>query len=68
MTLNIIIALIKSIDQNNNVVSNGKLIEKVSDYLRILRVKNVNKLIIGNLNINSVSNNFDKLKLCSRQG
>ena len=68
MTLNIIIALIKSIDQNNNVVSNGKLIEKVSDYLRILRVKNVNKLIIGNLNINSVSNKFDKLKLCSRQG
>ena len=52
-----------SIDYNNNVVSNEKVIEKDSDFLRILRVKNVNRLIIGNLNINSISNKFDQLKL-----
>ena len=45
-----------SIDYNNNVVSTEKLIEKDSDFLRILRVKNVNRL-------NSVSNKFDQLKL-----
>ena len=38
-------------------------IEKDSDFLRILRVKNMNRLIIGNLNINSISNKFDQLKL-----
>ena len=38
-------------------------IEKDSDFLRILRVKNVNRLIIRNLNINSISNKFDQLKL-----
>ena len=52
-----------SIDYNNNVVSNEKVIEKDSDFFRILRVKNVNRLIIGNLNINSISNKFDQLKL-----
>ena len=52
-----------SIDYNNNVVSNKKVIERDSDFLRILRVKNVNRLIIGNLNINSISNKFDQLKL-----
>ena len=41
-------------------------IEKDSDFLRILRVKNVNRLIIGNLNINSISNKFDQLKLFAR--
>ena len=39
-----------SIDYNNNVVSNEKVIEKDSDFLRILRVKNVNRLIIRNWN------------------
>ena len=52
-----------SIDYNNNVVSNEKVIEKDSDFLHILRVKNVNRLIIGNLNMNSISNKFDQLKL-----
>ena len=52
-----------NIDYNNNVVSNEKVIEKDSDFLRILRVKNVNRLIIRNLNINSISNKFDQLKL-----
>ena len=33
-----------------------KVIEKNSDFLRILRVKNVNRLILGNLNINLISN------------
>ena len=52
-----------SIDYNNNVVSNEKVIEKYSDFLRILRVKNVNRLIIVNLNINYVLNKFGQLKL-----
>ena len=39
------------------------MIEKDSYILLILRVKNVNRLIIGNLNINSISNKFDQLKL-----
>ena len=39
-----------SIDYNNNVVSNEKVIERDSDFLRILRVKNVNRLIIRNWN------------------
>ena len=43
-----------SIDYNNIVASNEMVIEKDSDFLRILRVKNVNRLIIGNLNINSI--------------
>ena len=41
-----------SIDYNNNVVSHEEVIEKDSDFLPIFRVKNVNRLIIGNLNIN----------------
>ena len=52
-----------SIDYNNNAVSNGKVIEKDSDFLPVLRVKNMNRLIIRNLNINSISNKFDQLKL-----
>ena len=52
-----------SIDYNNNVVKNEKVIEKDSDFLRILRAKNMNRLITGNLNINSISNKFDQLRL-----
>ena len=52
-----------TIDCNNNVVSNKKMIEKDSDFLRVLWVKNVNRIIIGNLNINLISNKFDQLKL-----
>ena len=39
------------------------MIEKDSDFLRNLRVKNVNRLIVRNLNINTISNKFDQLKL-----
>ena len=66
ITANRILTLIKhnnSIDYNNNVVRNEKVIEKDSDFLRILRAKNMNRLIIGNLNINSISNKFDQLRL-----
>ena len=52
-----------SIDYNHDVVRNEKVIEKDSDFLRILRAKNMNRLIIGNLNINSISNKFDQLRL-----
>ena len=34
-----------------------------SNYLSNLRVKNINRLLTGNLNINSISNRFHKLKL-----
>ena len=33
------------------------------DMLQQIRIKNVNKLIIGNLNINSIRNKFDQLKV-----
>ena len=52
-----------SIDYNNSVVSPEKVIEKNSDILRNLRMKNVNRLIIGNLNIHSISNKFDQINL-----
>ena len=52
-----------SIDYNNNVISREKVIEKDSDFLRILRVKNVNSVAIENLNINSISSKFGQLKL-----
>ena len=51
------------IDYNNYVVSHEKIIGKNSDVLRIPRVKNLNRLIMGNLNTNSISNKFDQLKL-----
>ena len=37
-----------------------------SNYLSNLRVKNINRLLTGNLNINSISNRFQKLKLFAR--
>ena len=36
--------------------------ENVSHILKDLRVRNYNKVIIGNLNINSIPNKFDQLK------
>ena len=39
------------------------MIEKDFGFLRILRVKNVNRLIIGNLNVNYILNKFGQLKL-----
>ena len=39
------------------------MIENDSDFLSLLRVKNVDTLITGNLNIRSISNKFDQLKL-----
>ena len=39
------------------------MIERDSDFLCNLRVKNKNRIIIGNLKINSVSSKFDQLKL-----
>ena len=44
-----------------------KAIEKNSDFLRILRVKNVNRLILGNLNINLISNIWSTKTICSMQ-
>ena len=54
------------IDCSSNVTSNEKKIELDSIFLSNLRVKNINWLLIGNLNINSISNKFDQLKLLVR--
>ena len=51
------------IDCSNSVTSIEKKIELDSNYLSNLRVKNMNRLLIGNLNINSISNKFDQSKL-----
>ena len=40
-----------------------KVMEKDPDFLRSHRVKNVNRLITRNVNINSISNKFGQLKL-----
>ena len=36
--------------------------QDVTNILQDIRIKNVNRLIIGNLNINSIPNKFDQLK------
>ena len=43
-----------SFDYKNNVISQGKVTEKDFNFLSNLRAKNVNRLIIVNLNINSI--------------
>ena len=40
-----------------------KKVELDSNYLSNLRVKNMNRLLIGKLNRSSISNKFDQLKL-----
>ena len=50
-------------DYSNSVTSNEKKIELDSNYLSSIRIKNMNRLLIGNLNINFISNKFDQLKL-----
>ena len=49
-------------DCSSNVTNNEKKIEMDSNYLPNLRVKNMNRLLKGNLNITSISNKFDQLK------
>ena len=56
----------REIDCSSNVTNNEKKIELDSNYLSNLRVKNMNRLLTGNLNINSISNKFDQLKLLVR--
>ena len=36
--------------------------ENANDFLKNIRVKNVNRITIGSLNINSISSKFDQLK------
>ena len=50
-------------DCRNNVTSNKKEIELDSNFLSNFRVKNMDRLLIGNLNKGSISNKFDKLRL-----
>ena len=54
------------IDCSNNVTSKEKKIELDPNYLSNLRLKNMNRLLIGNLNKNSISNKFDQLKIFVR--
>ena len=47
---------------NDNILHKNSRADDIWHILRDLRVKNHNKIIIGNLNINSISNKFDALK------
>ena len=47
-------------DQEISNNSNSK--DKRPSFLSELRIKNASRLMIGNLNINSISNKFDQLK------
>ena len=51
------------IDCSTNFTSNEKKVELDSDFSSNHRVKNMNRLLIGNLNTNSISNKYDQLKL-----
>ena len=47
---------------NDNIFHKNSRADDICHILRDLRVKNHNKIIISNLNINSISNKFDALK------
>ena len=54
------------IGENNPEVlstNNDKIFHSEIPELKELRLKNINRLIIGNLNINSIPNKFDQLKI-----
>ena len=44
-------------------INNDSIIHSEIPELKELRLKNINRLIIGNLNINSIPNKFDQLKI-----
>ena len=50
-----------SVENNKN--SQKESPNKAFQILKDLRIRNYNKIIIGNLNINSIANKFDQLKL-----
>ena len=54
------------IDCSNNVTGIEKKIEQDLNFLYNLKIKNMNRLLVGNLNINSISDKFDQLKLFVR--
>ena len=51
------------IDCNNIFISHEKILGKEADFFLNLRVKNVNRIIIGNVNVNSVSGKINHLEL-----
>ena len=53
---------IKHIDSGNGNCSKTDPCDTV-EHLNVLRLKNINKLVICHSNINSLSNSFDQLKL-----
>ena len=64
-----IIGIANSPRNSESVSSGSKLIcnkyleqEDISEILKYIRITNINRLIIGSLNVNSISNKFDQLK------
>ena len=57
---------IEQVENSSNVsvseVINNENFKDISTILRNIKLKNINKLTIASLNINSVSNKFEQLK------
>ena len=49
-------------DELQEDIGNNNTDKDANDILRKLRIKNVNRIVIGSLNINSLPNKFDQLK------
>ena len=52
-----------SLDFNSNFISHEKILGRESSFFLNLRVKNVNRIIIGNVNVNSMSGKINHLEL-----
>ena len=52
-----------SLDCNSNFISHEKILGRESNFFLNLRVKNVNRIIIGNVNVNSMSGKINHLEL-----
>ena len=55
--------IMNGISINNNLPEGGLYLEDANRLLRKIRIKNINRVIIGTLNINSLSSKFEQLKL-----
>ena len=53
----------ESVSSGSKIICNKYLEqEDISEILNDIRITNINRLIIGSLNMNSISNKFDQLK------
>ena len=48
---------------NDNVIQSNDISNQLSQNLRAYRIRNVGKIIVATLNINSIRNKFDELKM-----